>query len=184
MVPVWMLLFIVAGLIFGVTVGAAHNFVALWAGSTLNVVIGRYFFREPISTVWRTLLFGDRDRYHGVSRHTGSILPTTLWGKSPCEVAEESVIRRLQNTSSWTGSEAECRDAVCLAFSKRRCGESPHVKLQRVSSEDHRTPILWTGNEAECRDASALEFFATGQSCREGCQAYKNEVYLLPTELD
>ena len=31
---------------------------------------------------------------------------------------------------------------------------------------------------------SALEFFATGQSFREGCQAYKNEVYLLPTELD
>ena len=35
-----------------------------------------------------------------------------------CEVAEESVIRRLQNTSSWTGSEAECRDAVCLSCSK------------------------------------------------------------------
>ena len=31
---------------------------------------------------------------------------------------------------------------------------------------------------------SALEFFATAQSFREGCQAYKNEVYLLPTELD
>ena len=50
------------------------------------------------------------------SAHTGSMLPTTLWGKSPCEVAE-SVIRRLQNTSSWTGSEAECRDAVCVSFS-------------------------------------------------------------------
>ena len=37
-----------SSVIFGVTVGAAHNFVALWAGSTLNVVIGRYFFREPI----------------------------------------------------------------------------------------------------------------------------------------
>ena len=31
---------------------------------------------------------------------------------------------------------------------------------------------------------SALEFFATAQSFREGCQAYKNEVYLLPTMLD
>ena len=30
----------------------------------------------------------------------------------------------------------------------------------------------------------ALEFFATTQSCCEGFQAYKNEVYLLPTELD
>ena len=47
------------------------------------------------------------------SAHTGSMLPTTLWGKSPCEVAE-SVFRRQQNTSLWTGSEAECRDAVCV----------------------------------------------------------------------
>ena len=38
----------VAGLIFGVPVGSAHNFVALWTGSTLSVMIGRYFFREPI----------------------------------------------------------------------------------------------------------------------------------------
>ena len=30
---------------------------------------------------------------------------------------------------------------------------------------------------------SALEFFTTAHSGREGCQAYKNEVYLLPTEL-
>ena len=44
---------------------------------------------------------------------TGSMLPTTLWGKSPCEVSE-CVIRRLQNTISWTGSEAECRNAVCV----------------------------------------------------------------------
>ena len=43
MVPVWMLLFIVDGLFFGVTVGAAHNFVALWAENTLNIVSGRYF---------------------------------------------------------------------------------------------------------------------------------------------
>ena len=50
---------------------------------------------------------------------------------TPCSVAA-SVFRRLQNTSSWTDSEAECRDAVCLACSQRRCGESPHVKLQRL----------------------------------------------------
>lgn len=48
MVPVWVPLCMVAGLIFGIPVGAAHNFVALWTGSTLSVVIGRYFFREPI----------------------------------------------------------------------------------------------------------------------------------------
>ena len=74
------------------------------------------------------------------STHTGIILPMKLWGKSPCEVSE-SVIRRLQNTISWTGIETECRDAVCLACSYRRCGESPRVKLQRLSSEDFRTPV-------------------------------------------
>ena len=41
------------------------------------------------------------------------LLPTKLWRKSPFEVAE-SVIGRPQNTSLWTGSEAECRDAVCV----------------------------------------------------------------------
>ena len=30
---------------------------------------------------------------------------------------------------------------------------------------------------------SAMVFFATAHSCRVFCQAYKNEVYLLPTEL-
>ena len=48
MVPVWVPFCMVAGLIFGVPVGAALNFVALWTGSTLSVMIGRYFFREPI----------------------------------------------------------------------------------------------------------------------------------------
>ena len=69
------------------------------------------------------------------SAHTGSFLPTTLCGKFPCSVAA-SVIRRLQNSSSWTDSEAECRFSVFLACSQRCCGESPHVKLQRVSSEN------------------------------------------------
>ena len=66
---------------------------------------------------------------------------SSLWGKSQCEVAA-SIIRRLQNTSSCTGSESECRDAVSLACSQRRCEESPSSKLQmRVSSEDSRTPF-------------------------------------------
>ena len=38
--------------------------------------------------------------------------PATLWGKSPFEVAE-SVIGRPKDNSSWTGSESECRGAVC-----------------------------------------------------------------------
>ena len=87
--------------------------------------------------------------------HTGSMLPTTLWGKSPCEVAA-SVIRRLQNSSSWTDSEAECRFSVCLACSYRRCGESPRAKLQRLSSEDCRTQVLRQAVKqyAEMRSAS------------------------------
>ena len=48
MVPVWVPLCMVAGLIFDVPIGSAHNFVALWTGSTLSVMIGRFFFREPI----------------------------------------------------------------------------------------------------------------------------------------
>ena len=82
------------------------------------------------------------------STHTGIILPMKLWGKSPCEVSE-SVIRRLQNTSSWSGSEAECR--VSAPCSHRRCGESPRVEFQRVSSERLQNTSSWTGNEAECR---------------------------------
>ena len=79
---------------------------------------------------------------------TGSMLPMKLWGKSPFEVAE-SVTGRMQNISLLTGSEAECRDAVCLAISQRRCSESPRVKLQRVSSEDFRTPVRGQTNVAE-----------------------------------
>ena len=62
--------------------------------------------------------------------------------------------------------------------------ESPRANLQSVSSEDHRTPVRGQAVEQSPEMRSALEFFATAQSYREGCQAYKNEVYLLPTELD
>ena len=41
--------------------------------------------------------------------------PSDVEGKSPCEVAE-CIIRSLQYTSLWTGSEAECRDAVCVGI--------------------------------------------------------------------
>ena len=60
MVPVWVPLCMVAGLIFGVPVGAAHMFVALWTGCTLSVMIGRYFFREPLR---ERLLDGDAFAY-------------------------------------------------------------------------------------------------------------------------
>ena len=44
-------------------------------------------------------------------RDQRGMLSTTLWGKSPFEVAE-SVIGRPKDTSSWAGSESEYRDAV------------------------------------------------------------------------
>ena len=40
--------------------------------------------------------------------------PNDVVGKSPCEVSE-SVIGRPKDTSSWTGSDSECLDAVCVA---------------------------------------------------------------------
>ena len=57
---------------------------------------------------------------------------------------------------SWTGSEAECRDAVCAACSYRRCGESPRAKLQRVSSEDSRTPVCGQTVKQNAEMRSAL----------------------------
>ena len=53
------------------------------------------------------------------------------------------------------------------------------VPVQRVSSEDRRTPVRGQAVKQSAEMRSALEFFATAQSCRER-QAW-NEVYL--TEL-
>ena len=41
------------------------------------------------------------------------------------------------------------------------------MKLQRVSSEDHRTPVCGQAVKQSAVMLSALEFFATGQSFRE-----------------
>ena len=69
------------------------------------------------------------------------------------------IIRSLQNTSLWTGSVPEYRDAVCVGFSQRRCGENPLEKLQRVSSEDLRTPLLGQAVNQNAELHSALVFF-------------------------
>ena len=58
----------------------------------------------------------------------------------PCEVAE-SVIRRLQNTSSWTGSEAECRNAVCVGVLRNCTVMLEAVSLQEVLSTDPVLPM-------------------------------------------
>ena len=71
-------------------------------------------------------------------------------------------------------ANAQGEDSPRMAFlivterrSQRRCGESPRVKLQRVSSEDRRTPVCGQAVKQSAVMRSALEFFATTQSCRE-----------------
>ena len=66
------------------------------------------------------------------------MLPTTLWGKSPCEFSE-SVIGKPQNTSSWSSSEADCRDAVCVGVLRN----STVMPLE--SSRAFSVPIHFTG---------------------------------------
>ena len=121
-----------------------------------------------------SLPFADSSRL-GFTAHT---LGAFSQRKSPCSVAA-SVFRRLQNTSLWTDSEAECRDAFCLACSQRRCGESPHVKLQRVSSENHRTQVRGQAVKQSSEIQSALEFFTTSQSCRERSLESVNRVTVI-----
>ena len=54
-----------------------------------------------------------------------------------------------------------------MKVAQRRCGESPRSKLQRVSSEDLRTPVLGQAVNQSAEMRSALEFFATAQLFRE-----------------
>ena len=60
----------------------------------------------------------------------GHIFHLALRRKSPCEVAE-SVFRRPQNTISWTGSEPENRDAVCVGFLRNSTVMPLAVSLSR-----------------------------------------------------
>ena len=62
-------------------------------------------------------------------------------------------------------------------------GKSPFEVAESVIGRPKGTSS-WTGSESGAEVQSALEFFATAHSFPEGCQAYKNEVYLLPTDLD
>ena len=76
---------------------------------------------------------------------------------------------------------------VHIVFSLEACegpNACPGANLQRVSSEDRRTPVRAHAVEQSAEMRFTLEFFATGQSFCESCQAYKNEVYLLQTEPD
>ena len=71
-----------------------------------------------------------------------------------------------------------------MKVAHRRCGESPSAKLQRVSSEDCRTPVRGQVKQsAEMR--SALELFATAHSFRErslesvNCTGFENPLKIL-----
>ena len=75
-----------------------------------------------------------RDRVLSVSEGLEGMKVAQLQSRcssSLCEVAETVSAARLQNTSSWTGSESECRDAVWVGvLQQRRCGESPVRQLR------------------------------------------------------
>ena len=75
---------------------------------------GSEHFKTKPRVSWRDEIdYAVSEGLESMTSHTGSLLPTTLWGKSPFEVAE-SVIGRPKDTSSWAGSESECRVAVCV----------------------------------------------------------------------
>ena len=76
----------------------------------------------------------------------GHIFHLVLRRKSPCEVAE-SVIR---NTISWTGSEPEYRDAVCVGFLR------------------NSTVIMWTfTSERSTERGSLFPFFVLAMEARK-----------------
>ena len=81
--------------------------------SALEFFATAHLFREGYQPYKNEVYLCRQSSMRLHSAHTGSILPTKLWGKSSCEVAE-SVIRRPQITISWTSSESKCRDAVCV----------------------------------------------------------------------
>ena len=70
---------------------------------------------------WRTArvrTLQDKAESLMVRRVQRSMLSTTLWEKSPFEVAE-SVIGRPKDTSSWASSESECRVTVCVGVLRK-----------------------------------------------------------------
>ena len=52
--------------------------------------------------------------------------------------------------------------------------KAPRANFQRVSSEDRRSPVRGQAVNQSAEMRSALEFFATAQSCREGCQFFSS----------
>ena len=73
---------------------------------------------------------------------------------------------------------AEKHIRIVLAMKGSRISSHPQVRGVR------RTPGLGHAVNQIAEVQSALEFFATAHLFPDGFQAYKNEVYLLPSELD
>ena len=69
--------------------------------------------------------------------------PNDVVRMSPCEVSE-SVIRRLQNTISWTGNETECRVSVCVGVLRNSTQERslPVADRARFTVVKLRLPAL------------------------------------------
>ena len=80
-----------------------------------------------------------------VRRDQRCMIPTTLWGKSPFEVAE-NVIGRPKDTSSWAGSESEYRDAVCVGVLRNSATSWP-LSFGRETSLHHVVHGITLGSE-------------------------------------
>ena len=105
---------------------------------------------------------------------SGEVVETLSFGRGKhalCWAGKPAKVRTLR-----TKLGVSLRDDIDFAVSEgldgmkvaqRRCGESPRSKLQRVSSEDLRTPVLGQAVNQSAEVRSALVFFATAQSFRE-----------------
>ena len=131
-----------AYLIFSVPVGAAHNFVASWTGSILSVLIGRYFFREPI----RERLFdGDAFAYRFMWRTSTR---TDSWhSDSPrrlsCLTTETSTMSFLTVASGGTSFSVhrQCGGHSCVATETDLPAGSIHVSPRPVLTFQEQTVL-------------------------------------------
>ena len=89
-----------------------------------------------------------------------SLIPRCSWWSL------QETLLRAQATRSQVQKSASQR-AHREHAPNRLCGESPLAKLQRVSSEDRKTPVCGQAVKQSAEMRSALEFFATAHSCRE-----------------
>ena len=103
------------------------------------------------------------------SAHTGSMLPIDFVVKVPLrscrechqKTAKHQFVDRQCSRVPRCGLRWSSSQLHSLPCSQRRCGESPRVKFQRLSSEDCRTPVCGHASKQSAEFRSA--FFATAQ---------------------